>query len=199
MLGSIVTAFVGTWLTPTVILWRKARNQVRRLGYYHNQICNLYGDGKLNIKDVGELDNLRNIVTIDYTIGKINKEQFDELKDDISIKYRELFMNELNSLQGLSENNITNQLDKIKEYVDDAHGGGKINSEQFAEIKKEISLQYLDLYKKRIDSLHFISGKEKENQSRKIKDNITDAYSKDKINDLHYELLKENISHYKIA
>ena len=47
----IVTAFVGTWLTPTVIGWRKARNQGKKLEYYYNEINNLYGDSKLDEKD----------------------------------------------------------------------------------------------------------------------------------------------------
>jgi hypothetical protein len=59
----VVTAFVGTWLIPTVIGWRKSRNQGKKLEYYYNQI--------LNKKDIDKLDNLRNILTIEYTTGKI--------------------------------------------------------------------------------------------------------------------------------
>ena len=56
----VVTAFVGTWLTPTVIGWRKSKNQGKKLEYYHNEINSMYNDGKLDKKDIDKLDSLRN-------------------------------------------------------------------------------------------------------------------------------------------
>jgi len=47
----------------------------------------LHDDGKLDEKDIEELDNLRKTITNEYTKGKINKEQFDKLIDEISINY----------------------------------------------------------------------------------------------------------------
>jgi hypothetical protein len=37
----------------------------------------------------------------------------------------------------------------------------KINNEQFTELKKEISIQYLEVYKKRIDSIDNLLGEKK--------------------------------------
>jgi hypothetical protein len=36
----------------------------------------------------------------------------------------------------------------------------------------------------------------KEKQKKFVKDNIVDAYSTEKINELHYNLLKEELSNY---
>jgi YVTN family beta-propeller protein len=188
----VVTAFVGTWLTPTVIAWRKSKNQGKKLDYYFHEINSLQNDGKLDKKDIDKLDRLRKDITNEYTKGKINKEQFDKLVDETSIKYREIFKNNLASLNDSTDKGT--KLDEIKRDIEDIHGKGEINNEQFLELNKEISIYYLELYKNKIDSLQNISDKEKEKQLRNIKDNIENAYAKEKINELHYSLLKEKLS-----
>jgi len=92
----VVTAFVGTWLIPSVIGWRKSRNQWKKIEYYHNKTNSLYDDDKLDEKDIDELDYLRNNMTQEYTTGKhskgkINNEKFNELKKDISIIYADIY------------------------------------------------------------------------------------------------------------
>jgi YVTN family beta-propeller protein len=59
----VVTAFFGTWLTPTVIEWRKSRNQGKKLEYYLDEINSLHNDGKLDDKNIDKLDSLRNAIT----------------------------------------------------------------------------------------------------------------------------------------
>ena len=59
LLGVVATAFVGTWLTPTVMDWRKAKKQGSKLELYHNEITNMYNDGKLDINDIEKLNELR--------------------------------------------------------------------------------------------------------------------------------------------
>ena len=44
----VISAFVGTWLTPTVIEWRKSRKQGKKLKYYHQEIKTLHMDGILD-------------------------------------------------------------------------------------------------------------------------------------------------------
>ena len=192
----VVTAFVGTWLTPTVIEWRKTRNQGKKLEYYHNQIYRLYDDDKLDEKNIDKLDNLRNTITNEYTKGKINKEQFDKLIDETSINYREIFKEKLNSLDSLSQNDKEKQLNNTKKNKD-TYVKGKINSEQFTELKKEISIQYEEIYKKRMDSLNDLCEEEKEKQISQIQDEIEEAYSKEKITELHYNLLQKKLSNFK--
>ena len=85
---------------------------------------------------------------------------------------------------------------ELKKIIQDTYGKGKINNKQFTDLKKEISIQYLEIYKKRIDSLKNVSKEQKAKQTTSIKENIDDAYSKEKINELHYTLLKEKISNY---
>jgi YVTN family beta-propeller protein len=95
----VVTAFVGSWLTPTVIEWRKTKNQGSKLDHYHNEIKNLYNDGRLDRNDVSKLGILINSITDEYTRGKINREQFEKLVDETSIKYIEIFTKELDLLK----------------------------------------------------------------------------------------------------
>jgi hypothetical protein len=75
----VATAFIGSWLTPTVIAWRKARREGSKLGHYHDEVKRLYNDAKLDGIDINELDNLRDNIIDDYTRGNINKESYDKL------------------------------------------------------------------------------------------------------------------------
>jgi hypothetical protein len=53
----VVTAFVGSWLTPTIVGWRNAKNQGNRLDHYHNEVKSLHDDGRLDKNDIEGLIN----------------------------------------------------------------------------------------------------------------------------------------------
>jgi hypothetical protein len=90
----VVTAFIGSWLTPTVIGWRNAKKQGNMLNKYHNEIKRVYNDAKLDRNNIQDLDNLRDNITDEYTTGKISKESYDKLGDEISISYGQIFTKE---------------------------------------------------------------------------------------------------------
>jgi YVTN family beta-propeller protein len=129
----VVTAFVGSWLTPSFIEWRKAKKQGNKLDHYHKEVKCLHKDGKLDKNDIVGLDKLRNNITDEYIRGKINKEQFDKLVDDISISYREIFNREI-----LSEEHKEKQLDEIKDNIEDAFAKGKISEQHYNLLNKKI-------------------------------------------------------------
>ena len=60
----VVTALVGSWLTPTIIGWRKARKEGSKLDHYHNEVKKLYNEGKLDMNDIQGLNNLRDNIKI---------------------------------------------------------------------------------------------------------------------------------------
>ena len=92
----------------------------------------------------------------------------------------------------LDENDIKS-LDKLKNDITDAYSKGKIQHEHFNTLKEEISVSYEEIFSKKIDSLKSL-GKEKDKNKLKIEKDITDAYSKGKINEIHYKLLKNEIA-----
>jgi len=59
-------------------------------------------------------------------------------------------------------------------------------------LKKETSILYQAIFNKRINSLNSLSENEKGKLLVEIKDDISDAYSREKINELHYNLLERN-------
>jgi YVTN family beta-propeller protein len=193
----VVTAFIGSWLTPTVIGWRNAKKQGSKLDHYHNKLKELYNDCRLDRDDIQKLNNIRDNIADEYTRGKINKEQHDKLRDEISISYGKIFTKEMDSLNNLSENDKEKQLSAIKSDIEDMHVERKIDNEYYANFHKEISILYEEIFKKRIDSLNNIPESDKEKLLVKIKDDISDAYSREKINELHYTLLKEKLSNYE--
>ena len=196
-LVSLSTAFIGSWLTPTVIGWRNAKKQGSKLDHYHNEVKKLYNEGKLDRSDINELNNLRDNITDDYTKGKITKEQYDKLGDVISISYGEIITKEIDSLNNLSEYDKVKQLSTIISDIEDMHAKGKINNEYYGNLKKETSILYQEIFKKKIDSLNNLPENDKGKLLSEIKDDISDAYSKEKISELHYSLLKEKLSNYE--
>jgi len=193
----VVTAFVGTWLTPAVIAWRRTKNQREKLNYYYSK-QDFYKNRKLNNDDIKKLDNLRNEITNEYTNGKINKEQYDKLVDEISINYKRFFADEVHSLDSLVEiDRPKERLSLLKSNIQDARDEGKINNEYYAYLNKEISIMYKEIFTKKIDSLNDLSEKDKLKELNKIKDDISVAYSKENINELHYSLLKERLGNYE--
>jgi len=175
----------------------KIKEPREKIEYYHNKTNSLYDDDKLDEKDIDELDYLRNNMTQEYTTGKINKEQYDKLVDEISINYNRILKNELDSLDNILENYKETKLADIQKKVKDIHNKGKINNEQFNELKKEISIIYADICRKKIDTLDDLKKEDTEKQIQYLKDEIDDAYSKEKITELHYNILQKKISRYE--
>jgi len=170
-----------------VIGWRKARKEGSMLDHYHNEVVKLYDDGKLDMNDIQELNNLRNDIKDRYVRGKINKEQYDKLVDEISISYDQIFTKEIDSLSKLSEYDKVKNLSTIIRNIEEMH----------ANLKKETSILFHDLFKERIASLNSLPENDKGKLLPEIKDDISDAYSKEKISELHYSLLKEKLSNYE--
>ncbi|MGB0003044.1 MAG: YncE family protein, partial [Nitrososphaeraceae archaeon] len=135
----VATAFIGSWLTPTVIEWRNRRKQVSKLDHCHNEAKNLYNDGKLDSNDIEKLNKLKDKITDEYTKGKINKEQYDKLGNEISISYREIFTKEINSLNTIPKNDIVEQLSRIKTDIEDAYAKGKINELHHTLLKERLA------------------------------------------------------------
>ncbi len=68
------------------------------------------------------------------------------------------------------------------------------SDQHYTDLKKRISLFYEEILKKEIDSLNSLSGGDKVRGLDRIKNEISDAYSKEMIDELHYTLLKEKLS-----
>ena len=135
----VASAFIGSWLTPSFIGWRKAKKQGNRLDYYHERVKHLYIDGKLDKNDIDDLGKLRSKITDEYTRGKINKEQFEKLVDDISIRYQEILRKEIDSVMiAPSEEDKEKELDEIKYDIEDACAKGKISELHYKLLNKKI-------------------------------------------------------------
>ena len=107
--------------------------------------------------------------------------------DEISIGYDQIFTEELDSLNSLSKNDKIKQLSTTIRNIEDMHAG----------LKKETSILYQELFKEKIASLNSLPENEKGKLLVEIKDGISDAYSKGKISESHYSLLKEKLSNYE--
>lgn len=85
-------------------------------------------------------------------------------------------------------------LNKLKITISDAYAKGQINSEHYSNLKHEMSVLYQEIFNKKIDSLKDFHDSEVEiNKIDLIKHDLNDAFSKEKLNEKHYNLLKERI------
>jgi uncharacterized membrane protein len=171
----VATAFIGSWLTPTVINWRNAKKQGRKLDYYHNEIKKVYKDAKIGRNNIQKLDNSTDNVTNEYTRGKINKESYDKLKDEISINYGEIITKEIDSLNDLSENEQVKGLSTTIDHIEDMYAKGKINNDYYTNLKKETSIVYQEIFRKRINSSNSLPENDRVKLLNEIKEDISDA------------------------
>ena len=74
-----------------------------------------------------------------YNNGKINKEQFDKLKEEISLRYREIFKNEIDSLDNLSEYDKENKIMEIQKDIEDTYASKKLSELHYNLLQKKLS------------------------------------------------------------
>ena len=87
----VATAFIGSFLTPTIIGWRKAKKEGRRVQTHHLVIKSLYDDGKIDEKDIPSLDKLKDDIMDDYANGNISEQHYNNLNNTISVPYEEIY------------------------------------------------------------------------------------------------------------
>ena len=138
----VISSIVG-WFIPGIVSSITRKRQLKNVGAFHKHITSLYDDKQLDKKHIESLDKIKRDISNAYSTGKIGNEHHDNLNNEISMLYQEVFKKEIDSL-----NTLTNDDDKIK----------------------------------LLNKLH--SG-------------IENAYSKEKINEKHYNLLKQKISDYE--
>jgi hypothetical protein len=138
----VISSIVG-WFIPGIISSITRKRQLKNVGAFHKHIIRLYDDKQLDKKDIESLDKIKRDIANAYSTGKIGNEHHDNLNNEISLLYQEVFKKEIDSL-----NSLTNNEDKMK----------------------------------LLNKLH---------------SDIEDAYSKEKVTEKHYNLLKEKISDYE--
>ena len=103
----------------------------------------------------------------------------------------------------LFEKNLQNNLedlknlDKITSQIKESNLKERLNEGNYLYLKNVVSLLYQFIFSKEIDLFNRFSKKDKEKQLVEIKDAISITCSKEKLNELHYTLLKEKITNYE--
>ena len=191
---------MGTWLIPSIIGWTKSKRQHRSLRQYRKKIDSLNNSKRDNQMENETADKLKNDITTAYSRGKINELQHEILKEAILQYHQETISKTIGSLKNVSNQNndkYVQALDKTRKQLKDVYTQGKINNEHYTNLKNEISVLYEEIYNKGIDSLNERHDRDSGRVLHQIKYDIEDAFAKDKINELHYNLLTKKISDYE--
>ena len=98
-------------------------------------------------------------------------------------------------LDGKLDDNDIKNLDDLNKEIVDAYSKGSMNEIHFKRLKNEVSIYYEEILRKRLEWLSTAPNQNgwKELFSQ-LKDDIQNAYSKQKITELHYNLLNKKIS-----
>jgi len=140
--GVIISSIVG-WSIPTIIGAIKSKKQGRSLGRYQKEVDSLFNASK-------------------------------------------------------SEKNISSRLDDLSTNIKYSHIKGKINNQQYEDLKNETSILYEEILGRKIDSLgKGVVNADNEKTLYDIKDDITEVYAKGKITETHYDLLNKKVSDYE--
>lgn len=95
--------------------------------------------------------------------------------------------------EGRRDDHDFESLNKLKDEISDSFSKGRISQFHYSNLKEEISILYQELFMKKIDSMD--DGKEIDLSLKlKLVRDIKDAYSKGKLNELHYNMLMNKIS-----
>ncbi len=99
---------------------------------------------------------------------------------------------------GKNKNIDESHLYNLRKSIENAYLKGKMNPQHYTNLVNNISMLYQEVFRKEIYSLSSLTNNEdKMKLLNKINSDIEDAYSKEKINEKHYNLLKEKISDYE--
>ena len=86
-------------------------------------------------------------------------------------------------------------LDKLKTDITDVYSKGKINEKHYERLNNEISISYEEIFRKRAKSLITIIDKNVMNErAQQLKDDIENAYSKQKITETQFNMLNKKIA-----
>jgi len=196
----VVTVLIGSWLTPTIIGWRKAKKHQDKLKDYQNEIQELYKDNKIDKNDITNLDKLRESIIFAYGRGDLTKDQYDLLLKKLSISYIELCQKRIGSLKNIiNYDEKIKVLDEIQSDLNDIISKEKIDKEHYDSLKNEISILYQEIFKKQIHSTKTLFDNEDntlkiEDELNKYITKITKIYTENKLNNEHYTNLKNQIS-----
>jgi hypothetical protein len=119
LFGIVAASLVG-WLSPTIINSLNSRRETRVISTYHNTIQSLYNDSKIDEQDMSKLDNLKYDISNDYAKGRIGDKQYENTKNEISIRYRGIFEKQLELMKQVPEIDQPIKLNKLETEINDA-------------------------------------------------------------------------------
>ena len=136
LFGTLATALIGTWLTPTIIAWRKSRKQRGKVQRHLLIIKSLYDDGKVD-EDIPRLDKLKDDIMDDYANGNMTEQHYNNLNNKASVLYEEIYKKKIDLLNGKDTKGVF--LDKVREDINDSYAKGKITEQHYKLLNEKLS------------------------------------------------------------
>ena len=192
---AIALAVLSGLVIPQIIPWVADRRQIKYFRKYLELINNPFNEKKDYKNDEFLfLNSFNDKILQAYLERKLNEKQYGILKDEISEYYEKVFKEKILSFKDKLFDN--KEYVVISEEISDAHTTGKIKNDHYLILRNEFSILFEELYKHKIKEIESLDDNRKDigDLLVKIKGDIADAYSKGKLTELHYNLLKEKIS-----
>ncbi|HYV52443.1 MAG TPA: YncE family protein, partial [Candidatus Eisenbacteria bacterium] len=137
--GVIISSIVG-WSIPTIIGAIKSKKQGQSLGRYQNEIESLFDASKSDKNISSRLDDLSTNIKYSHIKGKINNQQYEDLKNETSILYEEILGRKIDSLgKGVVNADNEKALYAIKDDITEVYAKGKITETHYDLLNKKVS------------------------------------------------------------
>ena len=135
----IVSSLIG-WSIPTIVDKLKARNRAKTILGYHVRIEKLKADNSLDDKDIKNLDGIKADLERDYQGEKLLDNQHENVKNEISVLYKEIYDKKINLANSDShKNDNRKQLDIIEKDIINIYADGKISDQHYQLLKDKLS------------------------------------------------------------
>ena len=99
----------------------------------------MYDDDKLDDNDISSLDDLKREVIDTHARGKISDNQYQNLKNEISELYEEIYDKKLGPLNEILDRSNGKILDKVRDEIAYAYAKGKISEAHYNILKEKAS------------------------------------------------------------
>ena len=135
----VISSIVG-WSIPGIISSINTKRKLKNVDTFHNNITHLYDDRRLDEKDIGVLNRIKRDVSNAYSKGKISSEHYNNLNNEISILYQDIFKKQIDAIKSKHDNgNKIKLLNNMLSDLNDAYSKEKINEKHYTLLKESIS------------------------------------------------------------
>lgn len=134
-LASIAATTLVGWSIPSIISWTNSKRRAKVVFAYHQKIGSL---GTMDQVDMTSLDQLYTDLGNDYSKARITDKQYENMKNEISALYQEIYRKRIESSSQISDK-ATTKLNNLVVEIEDTYAKGKLSEVHYTMLNGKIA------------------------------------------------------------